>query len=176
MGVYRLVSLLSDLVRPCLVLFAGRVRSPRFMKSIFQSVCLASLGVTLFSPFLWAHHSFEAEYDSNKPVTVKGVLAKLDWENPHVFFYVDVKEEGSDVVEHWTFEGFPPNVLVKLGWKREETLKPGDIITVFGWRARDGSTLVHSREITLPDGKKIISGSAAGIGSYFFPAGSGKHN
>src|SRR5580698_5667769 len=100
MGVYRLISLLSDLVRPCLALFAGRVRSPRLMKSFFQSVCLASLGVTLFSPFLWAHHSFEAEYDSNKPVTVKGVLAQLDWENPHVFFYVDVKDEGGGVVEH----------------------------------------------------------------------------
>lgn len=157
--------------------FFGTRRQTAFvaMKTLFHSVCLAGLGLTLFSAFASAHHSFEAEYDSKKPVTLKGVLSRLDWENPHVFFYVDVKGE-DDAVEHWTFEGFPPNVLVRLGWKREETLKPGDTITVFGWRARDGSTLAHAREITLPDGRKIISGSAAGIGSYFFPAGSGKHN
>ena len=92
-------------------------------------------GLTLFSPFARGHHSFEAEYDSKKPVTLAGVLTKLEWENPHVIFYVDVKD-GEGNVEHWKFEAFPPNSLMKLGWKKEETLKPGDAVTVFGWRAR----------------------------------------
>jgi hypothetical protein len=111
----------------------------------------------------WSHHSFAAEYDGEKPVTLKGVVTKIDWENPHFHFYIDVKDE-QGAIQHWKFEGFPPNMLVRQGWKREVTMKPGDTITVFGWRARDGSNLAHSREITLEDGRKLMSGPPAGIG------------
>jgi Family of unknown function (DUF6152) len=112
---------------------------------------------------LFAHHSFGAEYDESKPVTVTGVVTKVDWENPHVHFYVDVKDDAGNVV-HWKFEGFPPNMLIRQGWRKDLTLKVGDTITVFGWQARDGTNLAHSREVTLADGKKMTSGPPAGTG------------
>jgi hypothetical protein len=112
----------------------------------------------------FAHHSFAAEYDGEKPITLKGVITKVEWENPHMHFYLDVTDEKGKV-EEWKFEGFPPNMLVRQGWKRDVTLKTGDSITVFAWRARNGQNLAHSREITMADGKKILSGPpAAGIG------------
>jgi hypothetical protein len=122
-------------------------------------VCLAGL-LLAWAP-MRAHHSFSAEYDGTKPVTLKGVVTKVDWENPHIHFYLDVTGEDGKV-EQWKFEGFPPNMLVRQGWKREVTMKPGDVITVFAWRARDGSNLAHSREITFADGKKMFSGPPAG--------------
>ena len=110
----------------------------------------------------FAHHSFAAEYDGDKPVTLTGVVTKIEWENPHLHFYLDVTTDKG--VEHWKFEGFPPNMLVRQGWKRDATLKQGDKITVFAWRARDGTNLAHSREVTFADGKKLFSGPPAGTG------------
>jgi len=111
----------------------------------------------------FAHHSFAAEYDGEKPITLKGVVTKVEWENPHMHFYLNVKDDKGKV-EEWKFEGFPPNMLVRQGWKRDVTLKQGDAITVFAWKARNGANLAHSREITLADGKKIFSGPPAGTG------------
>jgi len=111
----------------------------------------------------FAHHSFAAEYDGEKPITLKGVVTKVEWENPHMHFYLDVTDEKGKI-EAWKFEGFPPNMLVRQGWKREATLKVGDTVTVFAWRARNGLNLAHSREITFADGKKILSGPPAGTG------------
>ena len=110
----------------------------------------------------FAHHSFGAEYDENKPVTLTGVVTKVDWENPHIHFYIDVKDDSG--VTHWKFEGFPPNMLVRQGWHRDITMKVGDTVTVFGWRARDGSNFAHSREVTWADGKKLTSGPPANTG------------
>ena len=118
----------------------------------------------LLSAPAFAHHSFGAEYDDTKPVTITGVVTKLDWENPHIHFYVDVKDDSGNVVQ-WKFEGFPPNMLIRQGWRRDITMKPGDTVTVFGWRARDGSNFAHSREITWPDGKKMTSGPPASTGA-----------
>ncbi len=84
---------------------------------------------------LVAHHSFAAEYDGAQPVTIGGVVTRIDWTNPHFHFYVDVKDD-SGVVVQWKFEGYPPNMLIRQGWKRDVTLKPGDAVTVFGWKAR----------------------------------------
>ena len=112
---------------------------------------------------LWAHHSFGAEYDANKPITLTGVITKIEWTNPHSHFYLDVKDEKGNAV-NWKFEGYPPNVLDRTGWKREVTFKPGDKITVFGWRSRDGTNWAHSREITFADGKKLFFGPPAGTG------------
>jgi len=111
----------------------------------------------------FAHHSFAAEYDGEKPITLKGVVTKVEWENPHMHFYLNVTDDKGKV-EEWKFEGFPPNMLVRQGWKRDVTLKQGDTVTVFAWKARNGANLAHSREITLADGKKIFSGPPAGTG------------
>jgi hypothetical protein len=109
-----------------------------------------------------AHHSFGAEYDVNKPITLTGVVTKVEWTNPHSHFYLDVKDASGAVV-NWKFEGYPPGVLFRTGWKKD-TFKVGDTITVFAWRARDGTAWAHSREITFQDGKKLLFGPPAGTG------------
>jgi len=111
---------------------------------------------------LVAHHSFAAEYDSAKPVTVSGVVARIDWTNPHIHFYLDVKDDAG--ITQWKFEGYPPNMLIRQGWKRDVTLKPGDSVTVFGWRARADPNLGAAREITFADGHKMAAGPPAGTG------------
>jgi len=112
---------------------------------------------------LVGHHSFGAEYDETKPVILSGVVTKVEWTNPHSHFYLDVKDAQGKIA-NWKFEGYPPTVLYRTGWKREVTMKPGDMITVTGWRARDGTNWAHSREITLSDGKKLFFGPPAGTG------------
>ncbi len=109
------------------------------------------------------HHSFGAEYDVNQPITLTGTITAIEWTNPHTHFYLDVKDAAGKVV-NWKFEGYNPSVLQRNGWKRNVTMKVGDTITVFGWRARDGGTWAHSREITLPDGSKMFFGPPAGTG------------
>jgi len=110
-----------------------------------------------------AHHSFGAEYDANKPITLTGVITKVEWTNPHSHFYLDVTDSNGKVV-NWKFEGYNPAVLYRVGWKKDVTLKPGDKITVFGWQARDGGPWAHSREITLADGRKLFFGPPSGTG------------
>ena len=83
----------------------------------------------------FAHHSFAAEYDGEKPIALKRVVTKVEWENPHMHFYLSVTDDKGKV-EEWKFEGFPPNMLVRQGWKRDVTLKQGDSVTVFAWKAR----------------------------------------
>ena len=112
---------------------------------------------------LSAHHSFAAEYDADRPVTLSGTVVKIDWTNPHIHFYVDVKDDKGAVTQ-WKFEGYPPNMLVRQGWKKDETLKPGETITVFGWRARVDPNLAAAREVTFKDGRKMTSGPPAGTG------------
>ena len=112
---------------------------------------------------LSAHHSFGAEYDGNRPITLTGVLTKIEWTNPHSHFYLDVTDAKGNVA-NWKFEGYGPGVLYRTGWKKDMTMKPGDSITVFGWRARDGGNWAHSREITLRGGGKMFFGPPAGTG------------
>lgn len=112
---------------------------------------------------LAAHHSFGAEYDTSKPISLTGTITKIDWTNPHSFLYVDVKDDKGEVV-NWKLEGYPPGVLYRTGWRKDITVKVGDTVTITGWRSRDSSNLAHSREVTLPDGKKLFFGPPAGTG------------
>ena len=115
------------------------------------------------APVARAHHSFGAEYDASKPVTLSGVITKVEWSNPHTHFFMDVTDDKGNVA-NWKFEGYPPSVLYRTGWKREVTMKPGDRVTVFAWRARDGTNWGHGREVTLADGTKLFWGPPAGTG------------
>jgi hypothetical protein len=111
-----------------------------------------------------AHHSFAAEYDANKTITVKGVVQKLAWVNPHAYVWVEVKDESGKVTTY-AFESLSPNALARSGWNRN-SLKPGDQVTVDGFLAKDGKLLsdgsVHanSKLITLSDGRKVFAGSS----------------
>ena len=110
---------------------------------------------------LEAHHSFGAEYDAEKPITLKGVITKIEWANPHCHFYMDVTDS-SGKVTNWKFEGYPPNVLARTGFKKDVTLKIGDSITVFAWLARNGTPLAHAREITLARRSETLFRTARG--------------
>jgi hypothetical protein len=106
----------------------------------------------------FAHHSFAAEYDSNKPVTLKGTVSKMEWMNPHARFYVDVKDESGKVTT-WELELGSPNGLMRRGWTRN-SLKPGDAVIVEGYLAKDGSSLANARQVTFTDGRKVFAGSS----------------
>src|SRR5262249_26863071 len=121
------------------------------------------IGLLMLTMPLWAHHSFGAEYDVKKPITLTGVITKVELTNPHSHFYLDVKDDKGQLI-NWKFEGYNPAVLYRVGWTKASMLKAGDKITVFGWQARDGGNWAHSREITLPDGKKLFFGPPAGTG------------
>ena len=110
-----------------------------------------------------AHHSFGVAFDAGKTVTLTGTITKIDWTNPHSHVFADVKDQSGKVV-NWKFEGYPPNVLSRTGWKRDVTIKVGDTITMFGYAARDGSPFAHLREVTLADGKRLFFGPPAGTG------------
>jgi hypothetical protein len=129
-----------------------------------QALAGALAGAALLAALpLWAHHSFGAEYDANRPLNLTGVVTKVEWTNPHSHFYLEVKDSDGGVAT-WKLEGFPPNVLYRSGWKRNVTLKAGDTVTVTGWRARDGGEWGHSREVTFQDGRKLYFGPPAGTG------------
>jgi len=127
----------------------------RFTTSRFIALALALVWAA--APVL-AHHSFAAQYDSNKPITFTGTITKMQWQNPHIYFYVDVKDAGGKVTDY-AVEGGPPNTLYRQGW-RKDSLKVGEIVTVDGSKARDGSNLVNARSVVMANGKKVFAGSS----------------
>jgi Family of unknown function (DUF6152) len=106
-----------------------------------------------------AHHSFAAEFDGSKPVRLVGKITRVEWTNPHSYFYVDVADDRGNVT-NWACEGASPLALTRRGWRKGD-LKLGDTIAVDGYRARDGSHFLNARRVTFPDGRSLDSGSKA---------------
>jgi len=123
------------------------------------AVLVGSLALLACAVPAMAHHSFAAEYDEKKPVTLKGVVTKVEWTNPHARFYLDVKDEHGNVV-NWNLELASPNVLMRNGWTRK-SLQPGDQVVVTGSQAKDGTNMANARAVTLSDGRKVFAGSSA---------------
>lgn len=118
------------------------------------AVLLALAGATS----VWAHHAFSAEFDANRPVQLKGTVAKMEWINPHAWIHVDVEVEGGKV-ERWMIEGGTPNTLFRRGFTKQSLL-PGTVIFVDGYQAKDGSMKANGRDLTFEDGRKLFMGSS----------------
>ena len=111
---------------------------------------------------LFAHHSFSAEY-GNEPANLKGAVTKIEWQNPHVFFYIDVKDEQTGKVTNWALEMGAPAVIQRNGWTRN-SMKIGDIVIVQGTKAKNGKPLANARSVVLEKtGKKLGAGSSEGV-------------
>jgi hypothetical protein len=119
----------------------------------------ACAGLILAAVPILAHHSFAAEYES-KEVTLTGTITKVEWTNPHIYFYIDVKDASGTVV-NWAVEGYPPNTLKRTGFTRDD-LKVGDTVTITAYPAKDSANRVAGREVTFPGGSKKFAGPAAG--------------
>jgi len=106
----------------------------------------------------FAHHSFSAEFDSSKPVSLKGTVTKVDWLNPHIWIYLDVKDD-SGKVQTWQCEGGAPNSLTRNGWTKND-LKKGDEISITGTHAKDATNTCNASSVVLPDGRRVFAGSS----------------
>ena len=161
-------------------------RSSRGIRGVMKSGALASIAAAAVAASLplAAHHSFSAEFDGSKEIKATGAVTKLDWQNPHGWIHLTVTElcertaagRGPDAVEQewacrapdskegaadWAFEIGSPNGLMRQGWTRN-SLKAGDVVTVLGSRARDGSTNSNARSVTMANGKRLFAGSSEG--------------
>ena len=128
------------------------------MKAKLLAVIVAGLGLLLCTVPMLAHHSFAAEYDSAKPVTLTGTVTLVEWMNPHARFYIDVKDDKGAMV-NWELELGSPNGLMRQGWTRN-SLKKGDVVTITGSLAKDGSKLANARTVKLADGRQVFAGSS----------------
>jgi hypothetical protein len=120
---------------------------------------LFAAGVVL-AGVCWAHHSFAAEYDSTKPVELKGTLVSLEWVNPHAWIHMEVKDDKGAVTK-WDCELGSPNLLMRNGWRRD-SIKPGDVIVVEGAAAKDGSKMANARTVKLSSGARVFNAGSSG--------------
>jgi hypothetical protein len=130
------------------------------MTTKLNAVALGIVLIILAAVPVLAHHSFSAEFDATKPVTMTGSVTKIEWTNPHSWFYIDVKDPQTGKVENWGFETGNPVALVRQGWTRD-TMKIGMVITVEGTRAKRGDNRANARNI-LVNGKKLSAASSEG--------------
>ena len=129
------------------------------MRALRSTLLVAvALSTILTTTPLFAHHSFAAEFDANKPVTLKGVVTKMVWSNPHAWIYLDVKGSSGGVV-NWAIETGSPNALYRQGWRKTD-LPAGAQLTIEGFLAKDGTATVNAANITLPDGRRLFAGSS----------------
>jgi len=127
-----------------------------------SQVTLGAIGFLLMIAPAVAHHSFAAEYDSTKPIKLTGAVTRVEWSNPHVYFYIDVKDAESGRVSNWAFEMGAPAVLQKRGWTRS-SMNIGDVVIVEGTRAKDGGTHGNARSVSMANsGVKLGAGSSEG--------------
>ena len=127
-----------------------------------QSFRALALALFLLAMPLMAHHSFSAQYDSTKPIKLTGKVTKVEWTNPHIYFYIDVKDEKTGKVTNWALEMGSPNALMRLGWSRN-SMKIDDVVNVEATLAKDGSTLANVRTVVLAsNGKRLLAGSSEG--------------
>ena len=128
--------------------------------------CLAtSVALLLTDTALVAHHAESAQFDANQPVEVTGVVKKVEWMNPHIWYYVDVKDEATGKIVTWGFSGGPPGMLARRGFTKD-TMKPGMVVTVRGSRARDGSNNASGGRVTFADGRQVFSNAVElGLGA-----------
>jgi uncharacterized protein DUF6152 len=118
---------------------------------------LAAAGFAAGVP-AYAHHSFAAEFDGSRSLRLTGTITRIEWSNPHSYFFIDVKDEKGNVA-NWGCEGAGPGALTRRGWKKGD-VKLGDTLVVDGYPAKDGSHLIDARRVTLPDGRSVSGGSA----------------
>jgi hypothetical protein len=122
------------------------------------AIAIAGVSLLVSARPAWAHHAFAAEFDSTKPVKLRGVVTKMEWINPHAWIHIDVKNADGTVTS-WMVEGGSPNTLLRNGFTKA-SLPVGTEIVVDGYQAKDATNKMNGRDITLPDGRKLFVGSA----------------
>jgi uncharacterized protein DUF6152 len=129
-----------------------------------RTLFICAAGILCLSPsrLVFAHHSFAAEYDATRPVTVTGTVTKVEWTNPHARVYLDAKDENGKIV-HWDFELGPPNGLMRRGWSRN-SLKPGHVVTISGFHSKTEPYIGNARTVSLADGRQVFAGSSFDTG------------
>jgi len=133
------------------------------MNRLTTFVAAAAVAACLVTIPASAHHSFAAEFDRDKPITLTGTVTKVEWTNPHARIYIDVKGDDGSVV-NWDFELGPPNGLMRNGWKRN-SLTAGHEVTIEGFLSKLQPRVANARKVTLPDGRQVFAGSSFDIGS-----------
>ena len=129
------------------------------MKRVILSVVWISAALVGDASVI-AHHSFAAQYDRSKPITLAGPVMRIEWMNPHIYFYMDVKDAAGKTTQ-WAIEGGAPNTLYRAGW-RKDSVKIGEVVTVQGYLARDGTHLVNMASAVLADGRNVLFGQQEG--------------
>jgi hypothetical protein len=130
------------------------------MTRSFLAFSIVVFSLTIASRPTLAHHSESAEYDQAKPVKITGIIKRVEWQNPHVWFYVDVKDESGKITT-WGFSNSPPGSLMRRGITKD-ALKLGAVVNVEGSRARDGSNNASGRRVTFADGKNVFTAAEGG--------------